>query len=54
MSEEKEKIIHCEDCKHYRPGTLFECSKHMACILNPKFNCADGEPKDGEQNDRVD
>ena len=44
-----ERLVRCKDCKHYRPGRLIECEQHNACQPKPDFYCADGEPKEGEQ-----
>ena len=41
--EDRQSVVLCKDCKHYKPNRLFECSLHGACQPKPEWFCADGE-----------
>ena len=52
LLKDRPKIVRCKDCRWY--GADYECDNaHSPCFHNGSISdnwfCADGEPKDGEQ-----
>lgn len=45
--EPVKELVRCKDCKHFKGGKCWNVMRRYG--LNDDFFCADGKPKDGEQ-----